>query len=76
MGSAPNDRRQQSNVVMAKHNPSPRKRLLRGVTKDAKRLGCDPSHLSRCLRGIRQSRSLMKRYWELKAEKVGSDGNI
>lgn len=43
-------------------------RPLRGITKDAEALGCDASHLSKCLRGIRRSDRLVKRYNAMKKE--------
>ena len=40
--------------------------VIPGITNDARKLGVDRTHLFRVLKGERTSKSLMRRYAELK----------
>lgn len=50
-------------------------RRLPGVMAAARELGCDYSHLRRVVLGLRESRSLMKRYATLKTRAKGAPSN-
>jgi DNA-binding phage protein len=46
---------------------TPKARRFRGITKAARELGVDRTHLYRVLKGQRQSRALIRRYKALRA---------
>ena len=55
---------------MARHANRRKTRRLPGMKAAAKDLGCDYSHLRRVVLGLRESRSLMRRYTALKADQA------